>query len=536
MKAAHFQVAEHPERTSKYPQEDVFNFDGISFPTPLHEIPKIERQNGIAINVLGWDGEKAVIYHVSEIDRPGIPSVNLMLMTALDQDTGDPIYHYCYIKSLSSLLRQQYYNTQRHFCLRCLQGYTTEELLEKLRTLCRGAAYRPTRIDMPEKGKNILQFTDYQKQMKAPFVIYADSESILEKMDTCIPAPGESSTTQIDKRKPCGFSFVAVRSDGEVVKDFLYRGEDCVQRFLAALVETESELREFLKQKAPLQMTEQDWRDFKSAASCHICKKDLIKHNHLDATDVFCPNTGEYLGKAHRFKKAPDSRSSCFFEVYNEIKPADGKWAKRQPKPDDADDADDAGDVGDVGDVNEDDGICIHCNEPLVRPQFRDAVKDHCHITGKYRGAARNTCNRSYFRIDPKRITIPVVFHNLKSYDAHHLMLRIAEVDTYPQGTSDLRCIPNNNEKYISFSLGRLRFIDSNQFLLSALDSLVSSNKHEDFEIIKRLVCNPENRGLLFRKGVYPYEYMDSFERFNEPFLPPKRGLLQQAHKVRHHG
>ena len=120
--------------------------------------------------------------------------------------------------------------------------------------------------------------------------------------------------------------------------------------------------------------------------------------------------------------------------------------------------------MGDVGDVNEDDGICIHCDEPLVRPQFRDAVKDHCHITGKYRGAAHNTC--SHFRIDPKRITIPVVFHNLKSYDAHHLMLRIDEVDTYPQGTSDLRCIPNNNEKYISFSLGRLRFIDSNQFLL----------------------------------------------------------------------
>ena len=301
LKAAHFQVLQNPERTSKYPQEDVFNFEGISFPTPLHEIPKIERQNGFAINVLGWDGEKAVIYHVSEMDRPGIPSVNLMLITALDQDTGDPIYHYCYIKSLGRLLRQQYYNTQRHFCLSCLQGYTTEGLFEKHRTLCRGAAYRPTRIDMPEKGKNILQFTNYQKQMKAPFVIYADSESILEKMDTCIPAPGESSTTQIDKRKPCGFSFV--------------RGEDCVQRFLAALVETEIELRESLKQKVPLQMTEQDWRDFNSAASCHICKKDLIKHNHLDAVDVFCPNTGEYLGKAHRFKKAPDSRSSCFFEV-----------------------------------------------------------------------------------------------------------------------------------------------------------------------------------------------------------------------------
>ena len=83
--------------------------------------------------------------------------------------------------------------------------------------------------------------------MKAPFIIYADSESILEKISTCMPEPGASSTTQIDIHKPCRFSFIAVRSDGEVVKDFLYRGEDCVQRFLAALVATESELRKSLK-------------------------------------------------------------------------------------------------------------------------------------------------------------------------------------------------------------------------------------------------------------------------------------------------
>ena len=302
------------------------------------------------------------------------------------------------------------------------------------------------------------------------------------------------------------------------MKDFLYRGEECVHRFLTELVATEAELRESLKQKAKLQMTEQDWCDFNGAGSCHICKKYLVKHNQCDGADVFCPRTGENLGKAHRFKNAPDSRLSCFFEVYNQIKPDDGKWAKRQPKPDDLEE--------------EDDAICINCDEPLLRPQFRDAVRDHCHITGKYRGAAHNSCNRSYFRIDPKRAIIPVVFHNLKGYDAHHLMRHIAEIEPAPQGPPNLRCIPNNMEKYISFSLGRLRFIDSYQFLLSGLDSLVSTNKHEDFEIIKRLVTEPEKRGLLFRKGVYPYEYMDSFEKFNETFLPSKESFYSKNKKA----
>ena len=187
--------------------------------------------------------------------------------------------------------------------------------------------------------------------------------------------------------------------------------------------------------------------------------------------------------------------------------------------------------MGDVGDVNENDGICIHCDESLVRPQFRDAVIDHCHITGQYRGAAHNTCNRSYFRIDPKRTIIPVVFHNLKEYDANHLMRHIAEIEPAAQGASDLRCIPNNNEKYISFSLGGLRFIDSCQFLPESLENLVSSNKHEDFEIISRFVRDPENRGLLLCKGVYPYEYMGSFERFDEPSISPKESFYSKLRK-----
>ena len=98
-------------------------------------------------------------------------------------------------------------------------------------------------------------------------------------------------------------------------------------------------------------------------------------------------------------------------------------------------------------------------------------------------------------------------------------MQEIAAVD------ANLKCIPNKMEKYISFSLGKLRFIDSFQFLLSSVDSLVASNKPEVFEIIKQLETDSAKRSLILRKGVYPYEYMDSFERFNETSLPPKEAF-----------
>ena len=64
---------------------------------------------------------------------------------------------------------------------------------------------------------------------------------------------------------------------------------------------------------------------------------------------------------------------------------------------------------------------CKYCEKPLLQKNFRDAVKDHCHVTGRYRGAAHSHCNY-LLRIYPNTEEIPVVFHNLKGYDAHHLM------------------------------------------------------------------------------------------------------------------
>ena len=83
-----------------------------------------------------------------------------------------------------------------------------------------------------------------------------------------------------------------------------------------------------------------------------------------------------------------------------------------------------------------------------------------------------------------------------------------------------LSCIPNNREKYISFSWRQLEFKDSAQFLLASLDKLVKSNKKETFKHTLKGQTNEEFE-LLIRKGVYPYEYMDSWERFDETKLPP---------------
>ena len=166
-------------------------------------------------------------------------------------------------------------------------------------------------------------------------------------------------------------------------------------------------------------------------------------------------------------------------------------------------------------------GVCHICEKPFACAA--DSVRDHCHITGKYRGAAHNACNLK-LRLNPKTTAIPVVFHNLRGYDSHLLMQVMSRVN------GRVSCILNNTEKYISFSLGQLRFIDSAQFLLASLDKLVAANPPEAFQITARYELNQQRCELLLRKGVYPYEYMDSSERFAESQLPPEGLLLQQTY------
>ena len=123
-------------------------------------------------------------------------------------------------------------------------------------------------------------------------------------------------------------------------------------------------------------------------------------------------------------------------------------------------------------------------------------------------GAAHASCN-SKLRISPDNIQIPVFFHNLRGYDLHLIMQQIGDME------GNITCIPNNKEKYISFSLGQLVFKDSVQFLLAPLDKFVRSNKKETFKYTQIGRKNEEIE-LLLRKGVYPYDFMDSWEKFNE--------------------
>ena len=92
-------------------------------------------------------------------------------------------------------------------------------------------------------------------------------------------------------------------------------------------------------------------------------------------------------------------------------------------------------------------------------------------------------------------------------------------VQAIKQEYGRIRPIPNTMERYISLQIGILRFADSFQFLPFALGELVKNVK--DFIHLKEHFSDENQLRLLTKKGVFPYNYMDSVERFQETSLPP---------------
>ena len=181
---------------------------------------------------------------------------------------------------------------------------------------------------------------------------------------------------------------------------------------------------------------------------------------------------------------------------------------------------------------------CHICDKKYTEKDIR--VRNHCHITGKFRGSSHRECNLK-LRINPKEIKIPVIFHNLRGYDSHFIMQEIGAIvkkHTYKNKKGDekqmnINAIPNNMEKYMAFMLGNhLTFIDSFQFMSSSLDKLVSNLPAEALKYTSKRF-QKEKLNLMTRKGIYPYDYMDSFEKFNKTELPTKEefhSILNNEH------
>ena len=178
--------------------------------------------------------------------------------------------------------------------------------------------------------------------------------------------------------------------------------------------------------------------------------------------------------------------------------------------------------------------ICWICQKEF---SSNKKVRDHCHFTGKFRGAAHNICNLQF----KKQKFTPVIIHNLSGYDSHLFVKNLGKTE------GNIKCIPNNEEKYISFSKDivvdefenkkgekvevkhEIRSIDSFKFMASSLGGLVKNLAKSD---LSKFIHTKKEFGkkyeLMTKKGIYPYDYMNGIEKFSEEKLPPKEAFYSK--------
>ena len=170
---------------------------------------------------------------------------------------------------------------------------------------------------------------------------------------------------------------------------------------------------------------------------------------------------------------------------------------------------------------------CRICSGQFGKKENKKKVRDHCHFIGKYRGAAHYLCNLQFKK--PK--FTPVVFHNLANYDSHLFIKNLGKTE------GNIKCIPNNGEKYISFSkyvvVGsfknkkgenkeikhEIRFIDSFKFMSSSLDKLISNLSKDKLKQNEKgfkdmnCCCKID---LISRKGIYVPKKEAFYSKLND--------------------
>ena len=426
----------HPERITPILREQAeeLNWEGCKFPMAVNKIKLFESRNPhISVNCFGWNGS---VFPLKIVREEKEIHVDLLLLKT----------HFVLVKSFSRFLSSQVCRNghERFFCKRCLNSFPRAESLEKHQALCN--EFEATKIEVPG---GICSFHNFAKMMHLPVVGYADFESILK------PTRGEKGkgTVQTHEHIPCGFAFHLVSPFLQlepVVKRAKDETEKLPQEFVRELIASVKSALLSLPNKKMFPLTKEEWKTFREAAVCWLCRKEFREGGNLRK------------------------------------------------------------------------------------------VRDHCHFSGKFRGAAHSLCN---FKFQRPKFT-PVFFHNLQNYDAHLFVRALGTLDEVLEVT----CIPNNEEKYISVSLKfelkkerrevaegewkefvvkhEIRFLDSFKFTLSGLSSLVKNLPREELKETVRFFGEKSN--LMTRKGVYPYEFMDGFEKFEKRQLPKKTSFFSR--------
>ena len=203
--------------------------------------------------------------------------MNLLLITK------DNNKHYVLIKDFNSFMYNQTKRKERkHFCIYCLQCFSSETILLNHVNNCLKINGKQA-ISMPKEGENILKFNNYNKQLPVPFVIYADFEAIMIPVEKTKEYECEdgSYTKDYQTHEDCGCGYIVVCCYEDKYSKLIqtYRGKDAVYVFMERMIEEVEYCKDIVNKhfNKPLIMTEDDDKRFELAKERHICDESTTK-------------------------------------------------------------------------------------------------------------------------------------------------------------------------------------------------------------------------------------------------------------------
>ena len=432
--------------------------DTLDYPVRVDQLEEIEAKLGIPFNVFSF------------FDDEGKGRYPLYLSRFSPEDAIDLLYwdeHYAWIKSFSRFMADATAHRGRlWYCKRCLGHFSAERILNEHLEYCCGEEGCKVVYKMPEVG-TIIEFKNVRAQQRIPFIIYADFE--------CLTGEPQQQQQQDDEQQE--------KAQRNVAHD---HGDYCRQpkrRMLANQHHVPISVGLKLVSDVGLDRNGQDvfteipYETYTGADVCDWFLKRVL---------VYEAQCLEYLFDEKRLVMTADDQRAH-----------DAAWE------------------------------CCICHDRFQYTNIQQLgatkgqmkVRDHDHITGKYRGAAHSSCNLKLRRT----YKIPVIFHNFRGYDSHLIVRALGLFKDI-----ELTVIGQTLEKYLTIGWGtHLVFKDSLQFLACSLERLVECllrAGRDKFVQLRREfpALNDTDFAVLMRKGIYPYDYMNSAERLEESRLPAR--------------
>ena len=400
---------------------------------------------------------------------------------------------------------------------------------------------------MPDENKKILKYIPGEKSLKVPFIIYADLECLLQKINTCKNNPEKSYTEKKAKHKPSDYSLVTCSSFDKFENERnCYGGKDCMKIFCNDLRDQALKIIKY-ENKKEIILTNEEKESYENQKNCHICRKEFCtdKNNEKEfklkqKVRDHCHYTGKYRGAAHSSCNLRYKIPNKILVVFHNGSTYDYHFIIKQLAREFK---------GNFECLGENTEKYITFSAPIKKEHDNGKTTTYkLKFIDSYRFMQDSLSNLvdNLSEINNKK---PKNSMRSMTDSLSQSINKISEIDREILQKNKFVDNMRSMMTSLSQSINKISEIDRKMSQLDkkeqknksienmrSMVSSLSQSTDKVSEIDKKIsyasliekfpntyqLCNKDlNKfALLLRKGVYPYEYMDNWERFNEESLP----------------